>query len=392
MVRKKWLVIAFVLSLLGIVAAGISASEFFHIKKAGLEEPSFCSVNETINCDVINASSYAELFGIPVAIWGLLFYAVIAIFSLYLRISKQEKEHSYSLFWGLSVFGILWTLRMAYIASFILNAVCITCFAQYVINTLLLIAAWVAYKNSLKDKVANIFSPKIVVPGIVAASVFGIGYIFALSATNGNAVKLTDSDINEAKRAFFKQQLYDIKPADIAAAPTWGNPNAKITIVEFSDFQCPFCRVAAFNIKPYLQEFRNDVKLVFMNYPLDNSCNKYLSGPMHTQACIAARAAVCAQEKGKFWEYSEDVFRNQTKISRETLLNFAEKNGIDKAWMGECVDSEKSLAKVQADVEVGHHIYLTGTPSVFMNQRSFHYWRNPELLRAVIKEELKKNK
>lgn len=390
--RKKWLVAALIFSIIGLIVSSISISEYVHIQKAGLEDSSFCSINEVINCDLVNASSYSVLFDIPVAVWGFLFYIAAAMFAVYPLISKSPKKVSTTVMWGVSFVGFIWTLRMAYITAFVLHAVCITCFGQYIINLLLVIFFYFATMATFKERLTMLFSKKIISSAITLAIIFGVGYAFAMSSFKGLSYKPTAFDLKELTAAHFRQSIYDIKPEDIANAPTWGNKDAKVTIVEFSDFQCPFCRVAAFNVRPYLQEFKNDVKFVFVNYPLDNSCNEYLQGPMHPNACVAAQAVVCAQEKGKFWELHDAIFRNQQKISKDMILKQAEKLGIDPKWMDECIESDATLARVKADIELAHHIYLQGTPSVFINQRLMRYWKVPEILRAVLKEEIKQSK
>lgn len=390
--RKKWLVAAFIGALLGLVVSAISISEYVHIQKAGLEESSFCAINETINCDIINASSYATLFRIPTAAWGFLFYLLLACYAIFTKAVKNPKQRTVAFAWAISLVGLLWTIRMAYISAFVLKAFCITCLGQYVINLFLLIAFTFASEEKIVDRIKLLFSQKIITHGLTAMLVLGIGYVFAFSAFEKSKAVVTDADIRMMLDGHFRQSLNDIKPESLANAPTWGNPNAKTTIVEFSDFQCPFCRMAAFNIKPYLYEFRDKVKFVFLNYPLDNSCNKYLNGPMHQNACTAAKAAVCAKDKGKFWEYSEDLFRNQTKLSREEIVKLAQKNGMDKTWFEGCIDSEETLNRVKDDIETANHIYISGTPSVFINQRALHAWRYPEALRAVVTEEIKRAK
>lgn len=386
--RKKWLIAAFIAAVLGVVNTGISISEYFKIQKEGLEESSFCSINHLINCDIVNASSYSELLGIPVAMWGLLFYVVMAIYSLYILFSKKERGAALSFVWTLSLFGVLWNVRMAYLAIVVLNTVCLTCFSQYIISIFVAVALTVASTLGLKERMSALFSKKIVPHALTFLIIFGIGYVFALSSVS-DAYKPTTEDIKTVTEAHFRQSLYDIKPEDIAKAPFWGNKDAKVVIVEFSDFECPFCRIAAFNIKPYLQEFRDKVKFVFMNYPLDNSCNKYMERPMHKDACLAAEAVTCAQEKGKFWEYHDLVFKNQRKLSRETLIDLGGDLGIEKGWLETCMDSSETMDRVKADIEAGHHIYLSGTPALFIDQRAIRHWRSPEILRAIIREEIK---
>ncbi len=390
--RKKWIVASLMAAIVGLCVSFISIYEYVHIMKKGLEEASFCSLNEVVNCDVVNASSYSELFGIPVAAWGFLFYLFVVFYTLYLKFSKEPQERSLSVIWVMNIVGFIWTIRMAYISAFVLKAVCLTCLAQYTINLFLLIALTVASTVPFKERIGCLYSKKIFSHSLTLAMVFGLGYLFALASIGSAEGKPSSADVKEMVNAHFIQSLNEFKPEDLAGAPVWGNPNAKVTIVEFSDFQCPFCKIAAFNIKPYLQEFKDNVKFVFMNYPLDSSCNKYMEHGMHKDSCLAARAAACSQEKGKFWEYHDSVFKNQTKISRDMLVKLAEQVGIEKAWMESCIDSEEALAKVQKDIETGHHVYIMGTPSVFIDQRPLRYWRSPDALRAVVKEEIKRAK
>ena len=390
--KKKWLSLALILSVVGICLTSYSISGYFHIRKAGLEEVSFCSINEKINCDIINASSYSELFDIPVATWGLMFYFTALMFVAFIRFTKTPRDRVLSFIWILSILGVLWNIRMAYVSIAALGAICLTCVAQYIASLLLALALTFSSSSKLKERMKLVLSRKILSLAMTTAIIFIIGYVFALSAVKSAVPAISQEDIRDAVNAHFRQSLYDIKPEDIENAPTWGNPDAKVAIVEFSDFQCPFCKVAAFSLRPYLYEFRDRIKFVYMNYPLDNSCNKYLNHPMHANACLAAKASICAQEKGKFWEYHDDIFRNQQKISRELLVNLAVERGIDKEWMESCLEDPVTLDKIKADIEVAHHIYLSGTPSVFINQRALRLWRFPEALRALIREELKRAK
>ncbi|MBI2974680.1 MAG: thioredoxin domain-containing protein [Deltaproteobacteria bacterium] len=390
--RKKWLTAVFISALLGIVIASISAGEYFHVRKNGFEEASFCSINEVVNCDIINASSYSEMAGVPVAAWGILFYIIIGCYAFFVRSSKQQRFEALSFASALSFIGLLWTVRMAYASVFTLHAVCITCAAQYALNLFIFIALLAGGSLSIKERIALALSKKMLPHLLTAGIIFGIGYVFSLSAAKGATPELSAFDIKEVVNAHFRQSLYDIKPQDLAKAPIWGNKDAKVTIAEFSDFQCPFCRVAAFNVRPFLHEFRDKVKFAYLNYPLDNSCNQYMQGPMHQNACLAAKAAVCANEKEKFWEYHDDIFKNQQKLSRELLMDLAGKHGIDKEWMGKCMDSDETLARVKEDIEVAHHIYLSGTPSIFINQRLLRAWRSPEALRNIVREEIKRAK
>jgi len=390
--RKKILVAGIIVSIVGLGTASLSLSEFLHIQNSGLETPSVCAISETINCDIVNASSYASLLGLPTAAWGILFYIAVLGFLFFIRLSKAPKKSAMSFVWALSIFGLIFSLRMAYVSVFVLHAVCITCGAQYIINLVLAVILTFATTLSFKDRIGLLFSKKMFGPVLSAAIIFGIGYLFVGSALKaGPEQQLSKGDIKDAVHAFYRQSLYGIKPEDIEGAPYWGNKDAKVVIIEFSDFQCPFCRVAAFGIKPFLYEFKDKVKFVFINYPLDNACNKYMQHPMHPASCVAAEAVICGGDEGKFWELHDAIFRSQKNLNYEAVLNIAEKQGMDKAALSQCMSSEVTKKKLEKDVDLAHRIYLTGTPSILVNNRILRYWRSPEVLRAIIKEEIKKS-
>jgi len=389
--RKKWMAFAIILSVVGLITAFFSLSEYLHIQKAGLEVPSFCAIDETINCDIVNASSYAVMFGLPTAAWGIIFYVLVLVFLFYIRLSKKDREIAASFIFWTAVVGFLWSVRMGLVSYFVLHAICLTCGAQYIVNALLLLTLYFSFKLSLADRFKKLFSGKIFGPALSALIIMGIGYIFASSALKNKEAELSPSEIEDAVSAFYRQSLYSMKPEDIEGAPYWGNKSAKVVIIEFSDYQCPFCRIAAFNIKPYLYEFKDKVKLVFVNYPLDNACNKYMQSPMHPSSCVAAKAAICAGEKEKFWDVHNAIFRNQRNLNYESITNIASSYGIDKDWLVSCMESPAVKERLEKDIELSHRIYLTGTPSVFIDNRILRFWRSPEVLRAIIREEIKKN-
>ncbi len=173
--RKKWLVAALIAALLGLIVTGISVSEYFKIQKEGLEESSFCSVNEVVNCDIVNASSYSELFGIPVAVWGFLFYLTAALYAAYIRFSKKERGPALSFLWAFSIFGVVWNIRMAYIAVGILHAVCLTCFSQYAISLFLAVAFTLAGTAAVTERIRPLFSKKMIAHAVTVLIIFGIG-------------------------------------------------------------------------------------------------------------------------------------------------------------------------------------------------------------------------
>ncbi len=399
--RVLWLTVFF--CLVGAAIAAISTSQYLRINRQGLEEKSFCAISEVIDCDITTASSYATLAGIPVAWLGLVMYLLIGGMAARAALSKREKKGTVAFAWFLSIFSLLYSIRMAYVLFFVLGVACLECVGMYIVNIVLFFALWAAVKVPPKDVVKFFkdyllavfrrpsdlgFAPNIFAHILATLLVFGVGWM-AIYNIRGESAE-NGIPVGERVNAHFQQSLYSID-AD-PSWPLWGNPAGKVTIIEFSDYECPFCRLAAFNIRPYLQEFKKNIRFYFVNYPLDDSCNPYMEGPMHRKACMAAFATECAFERGDFWGFHDDVFRLKRSLSRESLIELARKRGWNADEFAACMDSDAVKAKVLSGIEAARKIHVSGTPTIIVNGRRLKYWRDPDLLRAVVKEEVKRSR
>lgn len=144
-----------------------------------------------------------------------------------------------------------------------------------------------------------------------------------------------------------------------ADEPSWGPADARITIVEYSDFQCPYCKMFYENTYIRLrQRYGDQVRFVFRDFPLDS---------IHPQARPAAEAAQCAHEQGKFWEYHDVIFANQQALQPQDLKRYAQQLGLDTEKFNNCVDTRKYQASVEADFQDGVRRNVTGTPTFFIN-------------------------
>ena len=148
---------------------------------------------------------------------------------------------------------------------------------------------------------------------------------------------------------------------ELAGRPVKGNERASVTLVEFSDFQCPYCSRANANIREILKAYPNDVKVYFLHYPL----------PMHEEAMPAAVASHCAHQQGKFWSMHDVIFENQRSLSSSKLEDLARSVGLDMTKYGTCVKNPETRAFVQADMEQGKGAGVQGTPTFFINGVQF---------------------
>lgn len=161
-------------------------------------------------------------------------------------------------------------------------------------------------------------------------------------------------------------------------APSIGNKNAKVTIIEFSDFQCPFCKEAHPIIKQMLQSYGNDVRFVFKHLPLS----------IHRQAFSAAQAAFCAGEQGKFWQYHDALFASED-LSPEALDKFATGLNLDILKFKSCLKSENSRNAVLKDTQEAKKLGIDGTPAFIINGKLFHGILSFENFKTIIESELK---
>lgn len=163
--------------------------------------------------------------------------------------------------------------------------------------------------------------------------------------------------------------------------PAIGGPkNAAVTIIEFSDFQCPYCKQASSTVKQVLKSYGDKVRLVFKHLPL----------PIHPEAFRAAQASVCAGEQGKFWEYHDGLFGSDS-LSGEALTRLAANLGLDTKEFSACLDSETSRAAVAKDIRESRKADIQATPTFIVNGKLLKGARGLEDFKRMIDEEIERN-
>jgi protein-disulfide isomerase len=165
---------------------------------------------------------------------------------------------------------------------------------------------------------------------------------------------------------------------DTEGAPHKGSDGAKVTIVEFSDFQCPFCARVAPTLERIEQEFGDDVRIVFKHLPLR----------MHSKAPAAHAAAEAAHRQGKFWEMHDRIFENQGEMSPEKYEEYAREMGLDLERFKTDVASTEVKKKIDDDTAEASRVGVTGTPGFFINGRFLSGAQPFEAFKTLIDAEL----
>jgi len=173
-----------------------------------------------------------------------------------------------------------------------------------------------------------------------------------------------------------------IEPPRLAVAvgdgPTRGPAGAPVTIVEYSDFECPFCGRASATVAELLKLYPTQVRLVFHHFPL----------PMHRNAALAAKAAACADRQGKFWEMHDALFANQKNLLASDIAKYAGGAGLDAKLFETCLGEEATEAVLRADHDAGASYGVTGTPAFFINGRLIQGSAPKSAFTAVIDDEI----
>lgn len=169
---------------------------------------------------------------------------------------------------------------------------------------------------------------------------------------------------------------YDVQITD--DDPVRGPKDAPITIVEFSEYQCPFCARVTPTLKALEQKYAGKVRVVYKDFPLQN----------HLQAPKAAEAAHCAGDQGKYWELHDRMFANQQQLQVPELKKHAAALGLDQAAFDQCLDSGKHAARIQEDIALGNAMGVSSTPTLYINGRVVTGAQPQPVFESIIDEEL----
>lgn len=161
--------------------------------------------------------------------------------------------------------------------------------------------------------------------------------------------------------------------------PMRGNKDAPVTIIEFTDYQCPFCGRARPTVKKIIETYGDKVHYVLRDFPLS----------FHPYAQKAAEAAQCAGDQNKYWEYSDILWANARALDIPNLKKYAKEVGLDQAKFDQCLDSGKNAEEVKKDIADGSKAGVTGTPSFFINGQMLTGARPFEQFKEVIDMEIR---
>jgi protein-disulfide isomerase len=351
---------ALALAVVGIVLAGL-LTRLHAQAHAGIA--SFCAISDVVNCDRVATSQFSVLLGLPVAVWGVLGYALAAALAGW-SLTRRRPHPAWpgGLLFVVAAVAVCAAVVLAAISELVIGAWCLLCIGSWAVSIALLVAAILAcrpvgVRAALRADLAALRARR----GLTA-----------LAALVGVAVV--------AVAAVAYPRYWERAPAPVASAPGGTAPApaaGPITVVSYSDYECPFCARAHEETRALLVR-RPDVRIVRRQFPLDASCNPAVKKVIHPTACALARAALCADEQGRFDEMDDALFRNQTE--QLAVKDVAARIGLDVGRFRVCLDSTRTTQRLAADIAAGIADGVRATPTYIIGHTA-HAGRFPtELL------------
>lgn len=300
-------------------------------------------------CDAVRASSYAHFAGLPVPVFGVVMYAFLALLIfLHPLLPASTTRMAESAIVLISGAGVIVSAYLTGLEAFVLHSWCMWCVLSALTVTAIFILA-------LVDRMRP-STPLEPAQALACVQKNFALILFAFVIGVPSFILLTrHRSIPAAKPPSSKTvQAHMVRPD----THFFGNPHARVTVVEFGDFECPACGRAEVSAKKIREKFGNRIRFAFRQFPLP---------AIHPQAEKAAEASECAAEQGKFWQAVDMFYQHQTKLSVPDLDRYARQMGLNSKEFGVCLQKGKMESRVAQDIKDGQALGVHATPTFFVD-------------------------
>ena len=347
-------------ALIGCVLSIILTQHYFSLRNGSDHFRSSCNVSQAFNCDVIAASPYSEVIsGIPLSSMGAGWFLGILIMSIMAHSRSWRKEAAQALLFTTAA-GFLISLYYLAIMALKLKTYCLFCLGVDAAALTAFIAAFSLKPEGPKAKGFELKNWKVFSLTLIGSVFVMIVLLRGFDQSSGMG------EISEKAESYLNSPIEPIHEDGSSAA--LGPKNAPITIVEFSDFQCPYCRVGALSLNSVLNRYPGKIRLIFRHFPLDQSCNPSVQHSAHPAACEAAKVAHCSYEQGAFETTYETLFEKQNELQSGEVVKLTQSNSaINTSKLEQCINASSTAVKISQDIQAGIQHKVEGTPTFFVN-------------------------
>ncbi len=343
-----------------------------------------CDVHASFDCQAAVDSRFSAIFGIPISLLGMAFYASILVLTVF---ESDKARGSKNVFRPATIatvtfgLGVLYSIFLAIVSLTQVGSICPFCAVLYGVNIMGFISSsiWAGMwpQDVVKAQVGDTGAFYNGWTGLFVLS-YGVALLLGMILVEG----AVDNRIADERRSADEraQAMEAVDPGEYAEAPApaKGPEDAPVQLVEFSSFGCPHCGTFAQVVDQVAEEYDEELRVEFRHFPLG-------TGDL---AHGAARAAHCADEQGEFWQMHETLFANRGTYRVDDLPQFAEQLGLDVEEFEECIDDPTTRARVDADRNAGRELGVQATPTFFVNGVRYEGALPVDELRRVVEREL----
>ena len=407
------------LALLGLLALGLAVATYMTVAHLELFHgtgsfKSICNFGAHLSCDAVNTSDQSEVFGVGIALFALPAYAMMAfLVRRALSSTPGRARAALALAHALAWPAVAYSAYLFFVMAFQLHTFCLFCLTLDSVNVAALALTAVAAREKPTALLAQAWA-SLEGPGkrlaLIAGGVGGLvlafalaGHAFlrasleaearaevtALAAPAGNSPEEPppSDEIplpSGARKLPTKRWKVPVDDDDASVGPK----DAKVTIVQFADFQCAFCRKLDQALAEIRKKYASEVRFVYKNFPMNPRCNPTVHTEKHKYACDAAMAGECARRQGKFWPMHDLLYQRQSHLERSSLDTDAVDAGLDPAAFLACMGDATVVEAIAKDAIEGSSVKVNATPRTFINGRLFGGVLSEDLLDFVIRIEL----
>jgi len=380
--KRLWAII--VLNVAAFCVSLYQTYHFFLVQSGQAAFRSFCTIGATFDCNAVESSPWASLFGhFPLAGFAAGWYAAGLLIAA-MAILPAWRRNGLKALLAHSIAALVASIFYLFIMVTQIKLLCLLCLVVDGLNLVYVAVVWSLkrYSNHLNRGPKSQFNSFAIV-SVVALVITALGIQGSFSDPNARSLTQADIDYMAAKMAAYPRQSV---PSLEGEHPIMGNPTGKITIIKYSDFQCPSCKAGAYTVHPMVQRHPELVRFEWRAFPLDSACNRMVKQKMHPYACEAAKAAFCMNRRGHFKEFYEYLFDHQEQISTELIFEEAQALGVTRDELSACMESDEIKKMLDRDIEDGVVLGVESTPTFFVNGRKIEGAFQTEVWEALIQQ------
>lgn len=340
---------------------------------------SFCAISQTINCDTVAQSPWSILFGLPVAVWGVIGYLLFALLLIPTYRYSLVMASRWSVLTILSLVFSIISVYFGYITAIKIHAYCILCISSYTISLMLFFFSWITHRRFGNGTIVatirtSILYLKSSTPSKIIFSVFFTTVAIAIISIP-HYWQYSPPPLSKSILTGITKEGH----------PWIGAEQPKLTIDEYTDYQCFQCYKTHYNLRQLIAKYPDRIRLVHHHYPMDNEVNSVIvPEPFHVGSGKMAQLAIYALSKQKFWQTNDLLYELGRNKKSFNLKIVSEKIEIPEEELAWALESKEVKEILRYDVWHGMKLGITGTPAFVIEGKVYSGTIPPEIIKGIL--------